>query len=441
MKTTASKWLCATLASAALSAYAADAPAKDSPLPAPGAAPQAAEAKAPAAADAAEPAVKNTNHNSGDNTAPAGAPATNAVNNNGSNEVRMNFQDASLETVLKYLSDAAGFIINVKPGTSIRGKVNIFSSQPVSKEEAVDLLDTALIQNGLAAIQQGRMITIVNRDEAKTQHVPVFKENDPQKIPQTDRIATYIIPVRFVEVGQLIKDIQPLVSMQTSMTANESGNSVIVTDTQANIRRVAEVIKFVDSGAEDFTEVQVFSLKHADPTGMADLLTNLFPDDSKTGNAQSPFQGGGRFGRLFGGGGPFGGGNQAGNSANSQNQRIKKRNRVIAVADERTTSVIVSASRDLMEEIKDVVETLDNNPKGVAVVQAFGIQNADPDQVKQVLTDIFNKNRQMNNRQQSSQSGALSSRATTQTQQQNQNSSSSRTGMNSGSRGGGPSFQ
>src|SRR5436190_14078203 len=263
MKTT-SKWFCATLASAALSAYAADAPPKDSAAPPP----QTAEAKAPAT-DAAKPVVNNANGNA--------APVANA--NNGANngeEVRMNFQDASLETVLKYLSEAAGFIINIKPGTSIRGKVNIFSSQPVSKDEAVDLLDTALIQNGLAAIRQGRMITIVNRDEAKTQHVPVYKENDPEKIPQTDRIATYIIPVRFVEVGQLIKDIQPLVSMQTTMTANESGNSVIVTDTQANVRRVAEVIKFIDSGAEDFTELHVFPLTPSDPTAMADLLTSLF---------------------------------------------------------------------------------------------------------------------------------------------------------------------
>jgi type II secretory pathway component GspD/PulD (secretin) len=432
MKTT-SKWFCAILASAALAAQAADAPPKDSPRPAS----QTAEAKT-TPTDAAQTAAAKPSDN-----APAATPANiNNGTNSNSDEVRMNFQDASLETVLKYLSEAAGFIINVKPGTSIRGKVNIFSGQPVSKEEAVDLLDTALIQNGLAAIRTGRRITVVNRDEAKTQHVPVFKEADPEKIPETDRIATYIIPVRFVEVGQLIKDIQPLVSMQTSMTANESGNSVIVTDTQANIRRVAEVIKFVDSGAEDFTELQVFQLKHADPTAMADLLTSLFPDDTKTGNTQSPFAG--RFGRFFGGGrgGAFGGGANTGNtSGDSQNQRIKKRNRVVAVADERTTSVIVSASRDLMDEIKDVVENLDNNPKGVAVVQAFGIQNADPDQVKQVLTDIFNKNRQMNNKTSSTQTGALSSRATTQTQQQNQNSSSSRTGMNSGSRGGGPSFQ
>src|SRR5205807_2525264 len=186
----------AILASAALSVYAADAPPKAKDTAQPGA--QTAEAKAPPADSSPPPAS-------------ALAPAvTNANNGNGNgasgDEVRMNFQDASLETVLKYLSEAAGFIINVKPGTSIRGKVNIMSSQPVSKDEAVDLLDTALIQNGLAAIRNGRMITIVSRDEAKTQHVPVFKEADPEKIPQTDRIATYIIPVRFVEVGQLIKD-------------------------------------------------------------------------------------------------------------------------------------------------------------------------------------------------------------------------------------------
>src|SRR5206468_3667838 len=162
--------------------------------------------------------------------------------------------------------------------------------------------DTALNQNGLAAIRNGRKVTIVNRDEAKTQNVPVIKESDPDKIPLTDRIVTYIIPARFVEAGQLIKDIQSLVSMQTTMTANQGANT-------------------------------------------------------------------------------------AGN--NTQSQRIKKRNRVIAVADQRTTSVVVSASRDLMGEIEAVVNTIDEKIKGVQIVQAFGIPYADPEEVRQVLVDLF----------------------------------------------------
>src|SRR5690242_11190777 len=108
MKTT-SKWFCATLASAALAVQAADAPPKDSPQPAA----QSAEAKAPAT-DPAVPATSKANDNL---PVATGTNANNGTNGN-SDEVRMNFQDASLETVLKYLSEAAGFIINVKPGTS-----------------------------------------------------------------------------------------------------------------------------------------------------------------------------------------------------------------------------------------------------------------------------------------------------------------------------------
>jgi len=431
MKTTA-LLICATFVCTSSPIRAADAPPKESSKEAP---------------------QTKTNADKTPATAPTTVDATANVEigpvneNNGTNDLRMNFQDASLDLVLKYLSEAAGFIINIKPGTSVRGKVNILSGQPVTKEEAINLLDTALIQNGLAAIRNGRVITIVNRDEAKTQSIPVLYGSDPDKIPLTDRIVTQIMPLRFVEVGQLVKDIQPLVSMQTTMTANEAGNSIVLTDTQANIHRIAEVVHAIDTGAEDFTLVRVFPLINEDPTEMADLLTNLFPDDSsRSGNSQSPFQG--RFGRFFGGGGgPFGGGNQGGGNQggggnNTQNQRLKKRNRVIAVADQRTASIVVSASRDLMDQIEDVITSIDGNAKGKTIVTILRTPNADPDEVKQVLQDLFNKNNKQNTKNSSTQTGALTTRATTQAQQ---NSSSSRTTMtpNSGRSGSGslPSFQ
>src|SRR5258708_875920 len=138
------------------------------------------------------------------------------------------------------MSEAAGFIINVKPGTSVRGKVELWSSKPLTRDEALNALDTVLNQNGLAAIRNGRTLSIVNEDEAKIQAIPVISESDPNKIPMTDQIVTQIIPVRFVEVAQLVKDLQPLVSLKTTITANDSGNAVVITDTRANIHRVAD---------------------------------------------------------------------------------------------------------------------------------------------------------------------------------------------------------
>jgi general secretion pathway protein D len=350
--------------------------------------------------------------------ATAAAPAaTNApvLLPNGEPGLRLNFRGASLDLVLNYLSEAAGFIIVLD--TKVTGKIDAWSNQPLSKDEAVDLLNSVLNRNGYAAIRHGRTLTIVNKDEAKTRDIPVILESNPDKIPKTDEMVTQIMPVRYIEVGQLIKDLQPLVATATTMTANEAGNSIIMTDTRANINRVAQIIRAIDQGAEDSTEVRVFHLEFADPTEMAALLTSLFADTSSGGSSQTPVQfGGGRGGA--GGGNPFarmfgGGGNDSG--SNAQNQRIKKRTKVTAVADPRTSSVIVSATSGLIGQIEEMIKQLDANPAKKQRVYVYQVNPGDVGQVQQVLEDMFEStptgNNRNNSRNSSSQNSALQNRA------------------------------
>jgi len=354
--------------------------------------------------------------------------------------LRMNFREASLEQVLTYLSEAAGFIINVKPGTSVRGKVTVMSNEPLTKDEAVNLLNTVLNENNLAAVENGRTLTLMPRDEAKIAGIPVISGGDPDKIPITDKIVTQIMPVRFVEAAQLLKDLQPLFSIQTTMTANEAGNAIVMTDTQANIHKVAQIIHDIDMGAEEFTELRVFPLHNADPTTTADMLTQLFADDtSRQGNQggfSNPFFGGGRGGRFAALTGQNRGGQ--GSSNNSQNQRIKKRNRVVAVADERTASVVVSATRDLMEQIEDVVDRLDGNSKGRKSVHVYRLEHTDPAEALPVFTEIFGKNTTQNSRNSAAQSSALTTRSSSQNNSQTGSTTSgNRTGMGQTGRTGG----
>ena len=357
-----------------------------------------------------------------------------AADNGTNGGLRLNFRGASLDSVLEYLSDAAGFII-VKEAR-LRGTVDVWSNQPMTKDEAVNLLNSVLKKNGYTAIRNGRTLTIVNRDEAKTHDIPVISGSDPARIPRNDEVVTQIIPVRFVEVTQLVKDLQPLVSVQTTITANEAGNAIVITDTQANIRRVAEIILAIDSGAEEFTELRVFRLTNSDPVETAELLSSLFPDDtSRGGNSQSPFQSGfGSFFSRFGRSRDGGGSSSSSGGNNAQNQRIKKRNRVIAVADQRTASVIVSATRDLMEQIEHVVNDLDTNSKGRQTVHIYELRNASPQEALPVLQDMFGKNGTQNNRNTTTQNDPLLNRSTTQSQQ---NNTGVRTGNNNNmSRGG-----
>ncbi len=390
------------------------------PPPAPEAVAAAVEAanadSAPAVKTSAEPVLilpaTNKPAVSDDTTAGFAAPAQ-ATGTNNPDELRLNFRNAPLEMVLNYLSDAAGFIIVLD--TSVNGNVSVISSHPMTRDEAVDLLNEVLNKNGYAAIRDGRTLTIVDKNDAKNRDIPVKSGNKPEEIPNNAEIVTQIIPIRFVEARQLVSDLTSFVSPQATVVANEEGNSIVITDTQANIRHLVEIIKAVDDSAEAETEIRVFHLKHASPTDVANELASIFP--SSTGNnSQSPIRfGGGGFGggpggffsRMMGGGGGGGGGN----SSSESNDRVKKATQVNAVADARIQAVIVTAPKDLMEQIAGMMNDLDVPSTRDQKVFVFHMNNGDPQQAVQVLQNMFQSSGSRSSGSSSSQNSPLMQRA------------------------------
>jgi hypothetical protein len=183
---------------------------------------------------------------------------------------------------------------------------------------------------------------------------------------------------------------------------------------------IEDLVKQVDVNVDDITELRVFALKHADAQEMADLLTELFPDTSRssqTGNNRGQF----RFG-----GGPmgFGGGGQG--NAGTTGTRLQQQTRVSAVPDLRTRSVVVSASRDLMPEIGQIVSQLDSDPAKKQKVHVFSVENTDPATIEEILRGLFEtqntRNRSTANRSNTRQAGSqLNNRATSNNQNMGRN--------------------
>ena len=316
----------------------------------------------------------------------------------GEKGLRLNFRGAPLDQVLNYMSEAAGFIINVVPGTDVKGRVDVWSNQPLTKEEAVELLNTILHQNGLAAIRTGRTLSIISRDTAKTnKDVPVKVESNPQKIPRSDEMVTQILPVKYVNAAALVQNLQPLLPeyAQTGLSANEAGNSLILTATQTDVRRMAEIVTALDQAISNVSEIKVFPLKFADAKTLVDAVKELFTPPT----AQNQNTGRGGRGEFFqnifgGGGGPFGGGGRGG-APNSGNQSGARGNtsasaaRVVAVADERSNSLIVAAAAEAMPEIDRLVKEVDIEVDEVTEIRLFPLNNSDPNDVVEILSQLF----------------------------------------------------
>lgn len=334
------------------------------------------------------------------NTADSNRSSGRALRPGSDKMLRLNFRGVPLEMVLNYLSDAAGFIIVLD--TEVRGKVDVWSNQPVTQDEALGILDAVLSKNGYSAIRNGRTLTIVSKESAKKRDIPVKSGSNPSNIPKTEEIVTQIIPIRFISASQLTQNLQSLLPSSSELTANEAGNALIMTDTQINIRRITEIIRALDTSIAGATTIKVFPLRFADSKELANVIKELFPaQDSRTGggNNTGGFGGFNGFGNRgpgqggFGGGGfpggNFGGGNNAAGRTGGAGNNRASASRVVAVADERSNSVIINAPDDVLPEIEELITRVDTSVEDITELRVFRLRYADPSEMSEVLSGLF----------------------------------------------------
>ena len=291
----------------------------------------------------------------------------------------LNFKDASLHAVLEYLSEAAGLIIVEE--AQVEGRITVISRQPITTDEAVALLDTVLKEEGYAAIRNGRTLKIVSLARAAKENIPTFSGNDPDQIPMADRLVTQIVPVRFADATRLKTDLAPLVSATATLSTNAASNALVLVDTQANIRRIVEIVRALDSQISGVAEVKVFQLKYANATNTARLITDLFQQEDRQA-AQSSRQFFPFFGR---------GSDRGDDRSRSRDETAGREQKVIASGDDRTNTLVVSAPPDILKVIEGIIKELDSNPCEEESFFIYPLRNADAKNLETVLNQIFSE--------------------------------------------------
>lgn len=309
--------------------------------------------------------------------------ATNTAGSGSSQLLRLNFRDASLSLVLDYLSEAAGFVVSPSSKVDLRGKITVMASQPVTREEAVAILHKALGEHNYAANVDGNILNIYVVDPSNTEIVAGVPDNNYTNVPPTKEMVTQIVYVRNVEANTLISSLQPLMPSGTSMSANQGANAIVITDTKANIRRMVQLVKSLDTPAVSASAMEVFPLTYADATALAQVVTQLFQGNDSSQSSRSRFP-------FFGGGGPFGDrGSSGGGSSSSTPAGRVAAPKVTAVADDRSNSLVVSAAEDQMPIIRALVQQMDVDVDAVTEYKVFRLHNADPQETASQLATLF----------------------------------------------------
>lgn len=307
-------------------------------------------------------------------------------------QLEMNFRDVPLETVVTYLSEKTGLII--QSGNGLNQRTTIISRDPVNLDEAISLLNDTLADAGYTAIRQGRKLRIVPQEEAILDVLPIHKGGDANAVTPSANMEYRIVPIRYRNVEQLMENLQPLMPSYATLQANTEGNVLLITDTAANIKRLLEIINNLDVPMSATAEIEVFQLRNADASSVAEIINQLFDESSSSSsdnkNSRNPFSmmmnRGGRGGGPGGmGGGGQGGGDSGGSSSESSRGYVS----VTAAADTQTNSVVVSGPSERIEVIRTMIEGLDKTAAELASVKVFHLEYADADNTADLINDVF----------------------------------------------------
>ena len=286
----------------------------------------------------------------------------------------LNLRGAPVDGVLQYLSAAAGFTIIREADTDVPGTVDMASATPLNKEEIVLLLNKVLAQRGLAALQDGRTLTIMSVQDAERFNLtPVVVWNhNPASIPQDAQVVSEVIGLHSLSPTQVIKDLSSLLPPGAGLAANEGGNAIILTARQADIRRFTQIIKALDSSGA--SELEVFLLDYADSKAVAQELKDVFTAQDANASQDNPFRN--LVASRAGG---------AGKPENSKRAAI----RVNAVSDDQNNAVLVSAPADIMPGISNLIHRLDIQQDDMVQIRLFGLHHADAEDVANQMSLLF----------------------------------------------------
>ena len=288
-------------------------------------------------------------------------------------EIQLNFRDASLDAVLNHLSEIAGLVIVQTGRTDAR--INVISRQPVTVDEAIDVINSALRVHSLCAVRVGRVLKVIPLAQAGKANMRVSIGADPRRVPETDEVITQVVPLRGVQAPRLVTDLQPLVGTGSTIVANADSNTLVITDTAANVRRLLTVIQAMDDAPVAARDVRVFPLQYARATDAARLINEVFKETAQTTGGRSNVPPWMRSRR---------GDNEEEDQASPIGTSIP-----IASADDRTNTLVVSGSTEVLAAVAVVVRELDANPTQTQGVFIYKVNNGQAANIESVLNTLF----------------------------------------------------
>ncbi len=160
--------------------------------------------------------------------------------------VKLEMPKADVREVLRFYGSLAKKQIVLD--NTIQGQLSVTTEEPVSREQAMRLIERTLLLNGFSLIDHGPdAVAVLGISKNPRQGgVPIFSR--PEDIPNQEKVITYVFRLKHrepTEVQQLLQQYIPAQTF-TSFIADPRAKLLFATESVSVVRRVQDFIKEVD---------------------------------------------------------------------------------------------------------------------------------------------------------------------------------------------------
>jgi general secretion pathway protein D len=284
--------------------------------------------------------------------------------------VTLDFADAELAQVIETIARATNrnFIYDDR----VRGRVTIVSPEPIPVEQAYAVFESVLQVKGFTTVMTpGGAIKVVPVREAKESSIETVQSS--KRPPNRDTFVTRLIPLRYIDAESIVNTLKPLVSKDAAMAAYEPTNTVILTESSSNIRRLIQILESID--VESYKEdLAVINVEYADAATLADQVSEIY-------GAEVAESGGAALGTTRAA-------RRRVANPNEPNQPTTHKPPVRIITDERTNSLLVLAPRQQLDEVRRLVAKLDVPVHGGGRIHVYYLNNANAEDLAQTLSGL-----------------------------------------------------
>jgi len=214
--------------------------------------------------------------------APTPAPATPltavSINVPGGEDIippgLIKFQDAELLQVLEFYQDLTGRTV-IRPATLPPTKISVRTQTPLTRREAVQLLDSILSMNQISMTPQGEKFVKAVPSANVQMEARAFNQLAHGDLPESGSIVAQVVQLSNAAPREVAQALQPFAKLPNSIVAIDAAGILILRDYSENVKRMMEMLEKIDVVPQQEFEPVVIPIKYALASDMQTVLSSL----------------------------------------------------------------------------------------------------------------------------------------------------------------------